>query len=234
MKLQQISDPKVKSIGIRAIHKVLKQNFEEIVEKSESYGSHMKWADNFSLRSSQAETRPTSHEIFFYKSKETRKNVMKVIRERNSIREKNSADPEARSNNIRYAFPEEFNGKWLNRLGSLLGYPDCCVKYYSKSRENGINVEAQATQQLLDKLKEGEVDAHAYYIGNFIPHEPNCPKAIALGYAWEEKINDFNEELGQLYSQMLVNNVELILRQPELVSLYLSQFKIKVENHSGI
>lgn len=230
--LTQISDPKIKAVGIQAIHKALEKNFEEIVEESDSYNVHSQWADLFNLKSNQLKTRPTVHEIYTYKDRGTRKEIVQIGRDRGFIREKNMNDPEARSNNIKYAFPEEFNVKWLTKVGKLLGYPECCVKHYAKGRENGVNVEAMATQQLLDSLNEGEVDTHAYYIGNFLPHDPNCPKAIELGYKWEEKISEFNEELGKLYTQTLLNNVELVLRQPELVSLYLSHFKVIMEDTS--
>ena len=232
LKLQQISDPKIKGLGIRAIRKVLEKNFEEIVEESDSYKVHAKWTDRFNLKSFQAIVRPTLHEIYYFKDRKTRTDVVKVMKGRAIIREKSLNDPEARNNNIKYAFPEEFNRKWLTGVGSLLGYPECCVKHYVMGREKGINVEARATQQLLDSLKEGEVDTHAYYIGNFLPHTPSCPKAIELGYKWEERIGEFNEEFGKLYSQMLVRNSELILRQHELVLLYLAQFNAKVEGPS--
>jgi hypothetical protein len=232
LKLQQIRDPKIKRLGIQAIHKVLEKNFEEIVEGSDSYKIHAKWTDIFKLKSFQANVRPTVHEIYYFKNRDTRTDVIKVIKDRAKIREKSLNDLEARKNNIKYAFPEEFNGKWLKKVGSLLGYPECCVKHYSIGRENGINVEARASQQLLESLKEGEVDTHVYYIGNFFPHSPSCPKAIELGYKWEEKIGEFNEELGKLYSQTLIRNAELILRQHELVSLYLSRFNAKIEGPS--
>lgn len=232
MKLQQITDPRIKGLGIQAIHKVLEKNFVEIVEDSDSYSIHEKWADRFNLKSSQAKMRPTLHELYYFKDRKTRKEVIRIIKDRAIIRKKNINDPEAKKNNIKYAFPEEFDGKWLTRLGTLLGYPECCVKHYANGRKNEINVEARATQQLLDSLKEGEVDSHVYYIGNFLPHSPSCPKAIELGYMWEEKIGEFNEELGKLYSQTLIRNAELILRQPELVSLFLSHFDTKIEGTS--
>ena len=232
MKLQQIVDPKIKSLGIQAIHKVLEKNFEEIVEESDSYRIHSEWTDRFNLKSFQTNVRPTVHEIYYFKKRDTKIEVMKVIKRRAIIREKNLNDPEARKNNIKYAFPEEFDRKWLTQVGSLLGYPECCVKHYSKGRESGINVEARASQQLLESLKEGEVDTHAYYLGNFLPHSPSCSKAIELGYQWEEKIGEFDEGLGKLYSQTLIRNAELILRQHELVSLYLSRFNAKIEDPS--
>jgi hypothetical protein len=231
-RLTQISDPKIKALGIQAIHKSLEKNFEEIVEGSDSYNVHAKWADTFKLKNYQLTTRPTVHEIYTYKDRGTRKEIVQIGRDRSFIREKNMNDPEAQSNNIKYAFPEEFSVKWLTKVGALLGYPECCVKHYAKGRVNGVNVEARATQQLLDNLKDGEVDTHAYYIGNFLPHDPNCPKAIELGYKWEEKISEYNEELGKIYTQTLLDNVQLVLRQPELVSLYLSHFKVNVEDTS--
>jgi hypothetical protein len=232
IKLTQITDPKIKGIGIQTIHKALEKHFEEIVEESDSYNVHAQWADHFGLKSYQVKMRPTSHEIYNYKDRGTRKEIARVSKDRSIIRGKNFNDPEARNNNIKYAFPEEFDGKWLTKVGSLLGYPDCCVKHYAKGRMKGVNVEARATQQLLDSLKDGEVDTHAYYIGNFLPHDPHCPKAVQLGYKWEDTITEFNEELGKLYSQTLLGNVELILRQPELVSLFLSHFKVNVEDTS--
>ena len=53
MNLQQIKDPKIRSVGVQAIQKMLQKKFTEIVEESESYHLHMKWADDFKLKSTQ-------------------------------------------------------------------------------------------------------------------------------------------------------------------------------------
>lgn len=227
MQLQQIQDLRARAIAVQALKKLLEKNFETIVEESEEYKAYYSWSDRLGLKSNQVMVRPTVHEIYLFKEKKVAQSIRKLMHEREKIRRKVQRKPNKSVGSIRFAYPEEFEPKWLKGLGVVLGYPDCCIKQYADDRGNGINVEARAAKQLLDAVKEREVDAHVYYTGYFFPCTSHCEKALAKGHKWHETFNDLHSKLGELYEQTLYLNTETVLRQPELIYKYLAQFKPK-------
>lgn len=225
VKLQSIQDMKARAIAVQALKKLLEMKFEEIVEESESYKVYYKWAKELRLRTNQIKVRPTVHELYLFKDKSTGGVLRGLVREREKIRRKVQRKPGPNIDGIRFAYPEEFDKKWLIKNGKLLGYPECCVKQYAEDRVNGVNVETRASQQLLEAVKEGEVDSHAYFTGFFFPCSPHCENALEKGDTWHEAFKELDPTLTDLYNNVLLMNVEMVLRQPELINKYLGQFK---------
>jgi hypothetical protein len=227
-KLRTIQDIKARAIAVQAMKKLLEKQFEAVVEESKVYKTYYNWADYLGLRSNQIKVRPTVHELYFFKDKSTGRILRGLVRDREKIRRKVQRKPKPDVDSIRFAYPEEFDRKWLLRNGELLGYPDCCVKQYAEDRVKGVNVEARASQQLLDALRNVEVDSHVYFTGFFFPCTPTCEKSIAIGDAWHESFKEIDQRFSELYERILLMNAEMVLRQPELITKYLDQFKKKI------
>jgi len=224
-KLQSITDPKVRAATAQAIKKMLEDSFESIVEESDAYKAYYRWSEKLGLRNNQIKVRPTVHELYLFKEKGTGGRIRKLMADREKIRRKTQRRPGPNVDPIRFAYPEEFNEKWLLRNGEVLGYPECCVKSYARDRVNGVNVEARASRQLIEILKEKEVDPHVYFTGFFFPCSPKCENALSRGHAWADAFSGLNPRLSRLYDSILLMNTELVLRQPELIQKYLSQFR---------
>jgi len=227
MQLQQIQDMRARVVAVQALKKLLEKNFETVVEDSDEYKAYYDWAKRLELRTNQIKVRPTVHEIYFFSDRNTGRVIHKLMSEREKIRRKVQRKPGDNVDSIHFAYPEEFEPKWLLGLGDVFGYPDCCVKQYAEDRGNGVNVETRASQQLLEAVKEGQVDTHAYFTGYFFPCSPRCEKALKKGHEWHDAFKALNEQLGDLYEQDIYVNTELVLRQPELIQQYLAQFKPK-------
>jgi len=231
IRLQQIKDLRTRIKEVQEIKGLLEEYFETIVEGSEEYRTHYDWAERLDLRVNQIKVRPTVHEVYFYRERGVGKKISKLMREREKIRRKVQRKPGDNVNSIRFAYPEEFEPRWLIRLGEALGYPECCVKRYAEDRGNGVNVEQRASQQLLEAVKEGkQIDTHVYYTGYFFPCSPTCEMALEKGYAWHDAFKEMGDELGRLYEQNIYVNAELVLRQPELIQRYLAQFRPKAKD----
>jgi hypothetical protein len=224
VQLQKIQDLRTRAVAVQAIKKLLEKNFETIVEESDEYRALYEWSSRIGLRNNQVKVRPTVHEIYFYPDRGTGRTIQNLMREREKIRRKVQRKPGENINTIRFAYPEEFEPKWLHELGKVLGYPECCVKQYADDRANGINVEVRAAQQLIEAAVD--VDTHVYFTGYFFPCSPRCEDALRRGYEWHEAFKEL-QELGELYEQNIYVNTELVLRQPELIQKYLAQFKPK-------
>jgi len=224
-KLQAISDPKARAKAVQALKKMLEESFEAIVEEADSYKAYYRWADELGLRNNQIKVRPTVHELYLFKEKATGGKLRKLMNDRAKIRRKTQRRPGPNVDPIRFAYPEEYDEKWLLRNGDLLGYPQCCVRSYARDRVNGINVEARAARQLIETIKETDVDTHVYFTGFFFPCSPKCENALSRGHEWADAFTGLDSRLSGLYEKVLLTNTELVLRQPELISKYLSQFK---------
>ena len=227
MQLQSIKDLRTRAVAVQAIKKLLEKQFEDIVEESDEYQALYDWSGKLGLRNNQVKVRPTVHEIYFYTERGTGRNIQKLMSQREKMRRKVQRKPGEKINTTRFAYPEEFDPKWLKGLGGVLGYPECCVNRYAEDRENDVNVEIRASQQLLDEVKEKEVDPHVYYTGFFFPCSPRCENALKRGYEWNEALKDLHPDLDALYKQNILVNAELVLRQPELIQKFLNQFKPK-------
>lgn len=224
-KLQAITDMRARATAVQAIKKMLEESFEAIVEGSDAYKAYYRWAEELDLRNNQIKVRPTVHELYLFKEKGTGGRIRKLMKDRDKIRRKEQRRPGPDVDPIRFAYPEEYDEKWLLRNGEVLGYPKCCVKSYARDRINGVNVEARAAQQLIDILQETEVDTHVYFTGFFFPCNPQCENALSRGHTWVDAFSALDSRLSGLYESVLLMNTELVLRQPELISKYLSQFK---------
>ena len=228
--LQQIQDMRARVMAVQVLKKLLEKNFEEIVETSEEYKVHYNWTKRLELRTNQVKVRPTVHELYLFKDRDTGKRLNKLMSQREKIRRKVQRKPGENVNSIRFAYPEEFDYKWLLGLGAELGYPECCVKQYAEDRKNGVNVEARASKQLLDLVQEKEIDPHVYYTGYFFPCSPECENALKQGHKWHDAFSELHETFGELYLQDIYVNSELVLKQPELIRKYLSQFRPKAKD----
>lgn len=224
-KLQAITDMKARAKAVQAIKKMLEESFEVIVEESDAYKAYYRWAEELGLRNNQIKVRPTVHELYLFKEKGIGGRIRKLMNDRDKIRRRTQRRPGPDVDPIRFAYPEEYDEKWLLRNGEILGYPECCVRSYARDRINGVNVETRAARQLIDILKETEVDTHVYFTGFFFPCSSKCENALSKGHTWADEFSALDSRLSGLYESALLMNTELVLRQPELISKYLSQFK---------
>lgn len=225
MRIRTIKDIRKRIVAIQAVKKLLEFNFENIVEESESYKTYYRWANELGLRTNQITVRPTVHEFYMFKEKKVGAELRKLMRQREKIKRRVQKKPGPEVDNFRFAYPEEYDKKWLLQMGALLGYPDCCIDQYIDDRINGVNVESRAAHQLAAALWSDKTDIHTYFTGFFFPCTPTCDKALAQGKVWHKTFNELDPRVGKLYEQVLFANTDLVLKQPELISKYLSQFE---------
>ena len=233
-RLQAITEPGAKLQAIREVRKLMEAQFETEVEGSDPYKAYYGWSDRLGLKSEQAQVRPTVHEIFLYKDGKDGRELKRLLNDRMKIRARVQRRPDPKMARVRFAYPEEFDAKWITRMGGLLGYPECCVEQYAQDRAKGVNVETRAAKQLLNLLQEEKkVDTHAYILGFFYPCQPNCPNSSEMGFRWHDEFSKMDDRLGGMYAELLKFNATMVLKQPELINQYLSQFQKPEQGKPG-
>lgn len=222
-RLRLIQDQKDKLKEIAEIRKDMAQAFDEVVEGSQEYRALASWAKQLSLKVDQVEVRPTLHEYYIYRERETLKKLQKLMQERGKLRVEAVKKPNPSRGQLQFAYPEEFNGTWIRRMGQLLGYPDCCVDKYASDREQGINAEVRAASQL--KELGIDPDSHAYLASYFFPCSPTCQMAREKGELYHRRLSEALPEAGEAYKSILGENLERVRRQPEIIGEYLNRLK---------
>ncbi len=222
-RLRLMHDQKDKLREIAEIRKDMAQAFDEVVEGSQEYRGLSSWAKCLGLKVDQVEIRPTLHEYYLYRDRETLKELQRLMQERGKLRVEAMKKPDPSRGQLQFAYPEEFNGAWIRQMGRLLGYPDCCVEQYASDREQGVNAEARAASQL--KELGSDPDPHTYLASYFFPCNPTCQKAREKGKLYHGKLSEALPEAGEAYESIIRENLERVRRQPEIISEYLSRLK---------
>lgn len=197
---------------------VLRDLYADIVEGSHSYQTFLKWVDKLGLEKKILESRPTIREMYLF----TDASVSVELEELNDLRKdiRYNAMKSFDSSVPVYAraFPEERDAAYLKKLGTLLGFPVCCVDRYVFDRNSGIlTPEARASNQIVHLEDPDEYDPFAYFTKDFFPCQPDCPEASKIGKAMYNKLAEFDSDLAEKYRQHVMNNSALVKRYPEII-----------------
>lgn len=222
-KIRGIRNPREKLKAINKVKKTMEKAYEKVVKGSEEYKSLMRWGDRLDLKIREVKIRPTLEEVYLYRDRSTGRKIQKLMKEREKLRKEARKNPDPSKGKLQLVYPEEFDGRWLKRMGVLLGYPDCCAEAYASDRENGLNVEERASAQIEEHNTFEDLDPHAYFVAYFFPCKPECEKALEKGHKIHEKLTEIDERLGELYKNELRNNLSLVREQPNLIAKYLSK-----------
>jgi hypothetical protein len=222
-RLRGIQDQRAKLREISEIRKGMSSAFDELVKGSEEYRCLSSWAKRLGLKVDQVEVRPTVHEFYLYRDKETLSELQRLMQERGKLRVASIKKPDPSKGQIQFAYPEEFNGGWIKRMGRLLGYPDCCVDRYASDREQGMNTEVRAAKQLIEL--QTAPDPHVYLASYFFPCSPTCENARQKGELYHRKLSETLPQAGEVYASIIAENMNRVRRQPEIIGDYLSRLK---------
>lgn len=219
-RIRRETKPRRRLAVIDALKREMRAAYERIVVTSEQYQAHLEWADELSLCSRVVDVRPTVQELYLFKERGVDTKLKRLMREREKLRARayERASPDLDRSHL--AYPEEFEGSWIREMGKVLGYPDCCVEAYASDREEGVNVEERAAMQIKLAEQGGVVDSYAYFVGHFFPCAPDCERAISRGREYHEHLSELAPSPGELYSSLMVENLDRARRLPEIISSY--------------
>ena len=218
--LSRETEPKRRLATIASLKQEMRTVYNEVVVDSDEYRAHLFWVKALGLRSRFIDVRPTLQEFYIYKERRTGRKLRNLMKEREKIRTRAYTQALPDMDRARLAYPEEFDSSWLKEMGKLLGYPLCCINAYASDREAGINVEFRAAEQLKEIDLTTKVDSLTYFIGYFFPCKPDCEAANKKGQESLRHLIEFNSSLGEIYVSLTKDNLENVLRQPELIASY--------------
>lgn len=198
--------------------KVAEMSFNDILEKVHSYQAHLSWAETLGLRVYQVSARPNAREVFFFADPATRRQLEAATAVRHRVRRRTLRHLDAAKVRTFMVYPEELSPEYVELMGKVLGYPECCIKAYIHDRQNeSFYPEVRAARQL-GEVQVGPEPPYAYFARNFVPCRPDCPEASAIGRRAAASLQEVDPRLGRAYLDGLVRNREAIRRAPELIA----------------
>jgi hypothetical protein len=202
-----------------ARRKVLDNAYDEIVAASPAYVAHLAWLDRLALQQWQVKRRPSLREMYIYRDRPVRDQLAKLEDVAEKARQRMAAAGQGRPEQwMEYVYANEFDVEYLKGLGTLLGYPQCCIDRYTEDRNKAVNVEQRAWEQVRDLQSEGiSIDVHAYYVKDFFPCTPDCPAARAQGELWEATMAALGPEIRDLYVGAMYSSFELVQNYPAMI-----------------
>ena len=119
-----------------------------------------------------------------------------------------------------------FDLKLVTQIGTILGYPECCIKEFSTERNLMKNVEASISESL---TKEKKVDHLAFFAGEFFPCSVHCKEAINTGEKIVHALKRENLKLEAAYRIVLEGNLEFA-KDPKIKYIgVLKEYDKKIE-----
>ena len=230
--LRQATDFAIKRQLILKLREKLKKAYKDMVCTSPSYKAHMRWAKELDLKTQEVEIRPTIHEFYLFKDKETEKKLKKLIKIKEDIRKDAFRSPPPSAPRTYLIYPEDLSNDYVASLGEMLGYPKCCTEKYLENRlSRTINVEDRASSQIKEAKKKGDQpNFFAYFVRDFFPCEPSCKGAVQIGKQAYEAFNKIDPWLGKLYIECLKKNLETVENYPELIRKHEEKLREKMSH----
>jgi hypothetical protein len=216
---------------IRRLKRKIQDAFRDVVLHSATNEAHVKWSKKLFLQTHDVEVRPSIHELYLLKDSKIKKELRRLLRIRNAMRERVRLSMNETRKGTCLAFPEELSPEYLVSIGRLLGYPSCCVGRYVRERlREGASVEMRASEQISRLRKTGETpNVYSYFAKNFFPCEPKCRRASEIGKKTFDLLDELNSKLATLYIECMENNVGIVEGYPELTRQYRAKLTEKAQ-----
>lgn len=203
---------------VRYRMEALRGLYSDVVERSHSYETFMKWVDKLGLKRMELESRPTIREVYLFTDPGVPKELEELQDLRKDIRYERLRTPSGNAPIHARAFPEEMNSAYLKKLGAILGYPACCIDRYVFDRDSGVlSPETRASNQLAHMEKPDDFDLLAYFTKDFFPCQPDCANAAQVGKAMYERLSEVDPQVAERFKAHLSENVDLVKRYPEMI-----------------
>ncbi|MGE5653731.1 MAG: hypothetical protein ACM3ZQ_05610 [Bacillota bacterium] len=206
--------------------RLIREAYEDIVEPSASYRAHLRWAKQLGLSVYDWEVRPSIHELYFYKSPTVGEELRELMAERQRLKREAWSKVTRDTPISMLVYPEEQSAPYLERLGRLLGYPDCCVQAYLSDRAQGENVEARAARDLhLATTVSGSPEPWAYFVKDLFPCSPTCANGTQVGKEALAALHALSPQLADVYRQLLQENQEMVRVYPVIINQHVQEME---------
>ncbi len=208
----------------------LREIYDDVVKGSHSYQTYMKWIDKLGLKWKELESRPTIREVYLFTDAAVAEELVELQDLRKDIRYERLRTPAGQGPAYTRAFPEEQHSAYLKKLGSILGFPLCCIDRYVFDRASTVlSPEVRAANQLEHVENPKDYNIFGFFTKDFFPCQPDCEPASETGKLMYERLSEISPDLAGAFKKHLEENVDLVRRYPEIIQ----QKVLALERNAG-
>ncbi|MFO8059955.1 MAG: DUF483 domain-containing protein [Bacillota bacterium] len=194
---------------------LLRESYEEAIFDHPNYRAHRRWASELGLQLYERQLRPSLDEIYVIREQSTVGEVAALMVRREQIR-REMLEEISQGDRPRMVFmPEERSPEYLERLGRLLSYPECCVAAYIDDVTGRVDSALRASNQLAEV--SGDLEPTAYFAGAFFPCSPRCEAARVMGARILEALAGIDDRIGERMLRVFAANMRYVSRYPEVL-----------------
>ncbi len=194
---------------------LLRESYEQAVFDHPNYRAHRRWADDLGVQIYETQLRPSLDEIYVVCDQSTIGEVGALMVRREKIRRQMLQDMREGERRGGLFMPEERSSEYLEHLGRLLSYPDCCISAYIDDVQDRVDSGLRVSNQLADE--ESDVDGMAFFAAAFYPCCPRCEAARATGNDILKAVGEIDERFRRRMSGVFQANMRYVARYPEVL-----------------
>ena len=194
---------------------LLRESYEEAVFDHPNYRAVRRWAKELGLHVYESQIRPSLDEVYIVRDQNTVSEVAALMVRREQIRRQMLEEMRAGERPKALFMPEERSPEYLERLGSLLNYPQCCVSAYIDDARDRVDSALRASNQLSDA--DDDVDPCVYFAAAFFPCRPRCEEAQAVGLHILSSMENVDDRFRERMAGVFRANLRYTMRYPEVL-----------------
>ena len=192
--------------AVRHKQDILRKVCNEKISADESYHRVISWAKIIGLLGIEFEVRPSIREMLFIAEPEKKKEIERLMHFRAILKKDAQKTFNEKTPVQVLLYPEELNPRYVEEIGKITGYPECCIRAFMEDRRKGDNPHIRAALDFYKASKNKKPEVWAYYTGEFAPCRTDCRAAQDLGKKAYEKLSDIDKNIAEDYKKMLGEN----------------------------
>ena len=201
-----LSPRKLVEKAIKHKQQILKKIFNENVYTNEEYLRLISWGRIIGLIGIEYEIRPSIREMLLFPDPERKEEIERLMQFR-AIIKKDSKDSFTEKTPVQILlYPEELNPRYVEEIGKLTGYPECCINAFLNDRAKGDNPLMRGTIDYYSAAKTKKPELWAYYTADFVPCRPDCKAAQDNGHKAYQRLQEVDPGIAEDYQQMMADN----------------------------
>lgn len=204
---------------------LVRDAFLRHIRRASSYKALRSWARTLGVTLVEGQVRPTIDEVYVGRGRAIASAAFDLQMMRSRIRNRFLRQYRQEGGSFR-VFPEEADPEFTTGVGTLLGYPSCCIERYSGLRHSGEPVEQVAAAE----ARDGQPVPSAYFARDFMPCTPRCEPARAVGDDILAKLDALDPRLASIQARAFEDNVERVMRFPDIIKERQEQIQKKWED----
>ncbi len=199
--------------AVKHKREILTQVYNDVVHQDSSYLQYFSYAEELQIMGVEYLVRPAIRELVLFDDASLKDRVKEILQFRVMHMDEVKDSFTDKTPLQIMLYPEELKPEYVQAIGRLYGYPQCCIDRYMEDRAKGDNPEIRGAIQHYESRQKKRPEDWAYFVQGFTPCRPDCKAAQEIGKNAYQKLIQYDTEIGNIYKRFLSENAELFYNQ---------------------